>query len=352
MVSISTIITLLLCEQGYRFHLFGWDSFSIARMDSIRPMGRAGLTEASEYPEVVYQLKPNLDTYFKLKSVRTTAEGLRDIDYPRDRIPGVSRICVVGDSYTMPAGVDIENAFHSVLEDRLNASGIKRSGDTGNDSGNLDGTRKVLPGGCEVINFAVGGYTLRQYLGVIEHRIDAWSPDLILVGFCPYNDHVEPPERIFHQPYTPKPVVHTFFHSYLWSRLTGKRRLDAASFFTPSQTEYMTRIFRGMHTYSIEHRVPIIVLLLSYDTDPVYSGNLKKLVTGAGLDYLDLSPGFDPSNRRQYWIYPIDGHPNDDAHRIFADEIYRYLITGIRPGDATGVASSEGNEDRNASLPN
>ena len=305
-LSLAVFITCLAAEQIYRYVLFGADSFSFSKMNSIRPMGSAGLVEPADHPEIIYQLKPNLDTLFKLKPFKTNSRGLRDKEYPVTKPIGYSRICLVGDSYSMPAGVHIEDAYHSVLEDRLN-------------SGNH-------PNGFEVINFAVGGYSLRQYLGVIRFKVDEYSPDMILVGFCPYNDHLPPDTAIYNQPYQVKPVENAFFHSYLWNRLTSKGRLDSHLEFTPAQTDYMKRVFRNMGTYSRVQKTPIVVVLLSYDFDAGYSEQLGSIVRESGLEFLDLSSAFTGDNPRQYWIYPVDVHPNAEAHRIFADELYQFLV--------------------------
>ena len=114
------MFSLLVLEQTYRAYLFGGASFSIDRMNSIHGLGISGLIKPSNNSEIIYELKPNLDTYFKLTKFNTNSNGLRDIDYSLSKSGGVYRVALIGDSFTMPAGVKIEESFHSILEEKLN----------------------------------------------------------------------------------------------------------------------------------------------------------------------------------------------------------------------------------------
>ena len=72
----STMFSLLVLEQTYRAYLFGGASFSIDRMNSIHGLGISGLIKPSNNSEIIYELKPNLDTYFKLTKFNTNSNGL------------------------------------------------------------------------------------------------------------------------------------------------------------------------------------------------------------------------------------------------------------------------------------
>jgi hypothetical protein len=138
---LSSVLGLLLMEIAYRFYLFGWDSFSIEKMNSVNALGLTGLLQPSSNSDLIWELKPNVDTYFKLVPFVTNSRGQRDREYSLETPAGVFRVAVLGDSFTLPSGVAIEDAYHSILEDRLNA---------GESATNY-----------EFINFAVGAYTIR-----------------------------------------------------------------------------------------------------------------------------------------------------------------------------------------------
>jgi len=76
------------------------------------------------------------------------------------------RIIVLGDSFTVSAGVDFQDIFTSQLEKSL---------------------QQQYPH-VQVINLAVGGYNILQYALVLEEVGLALQPDLVLVAVFPYND--------------------------------------------------------------------------------------------------------------------------------------------------------------------
>ena len=193
-LALSTVLGLILLETAYRFYLFGWDAFSIEKVNSVNALGLSDLLQPSSNPDLVFELKPNVDTYFKLVPFQTNTHGLRDKEYPLDKPEDVLRVAVLGDSFTLPSGLAIEDAFHSLLEDRLNL-----------DNGTVH---------YEFINFAVGAYTLQQYLSTIRYKALEYDPDLILIGFCAGNDHkVFLPDR-FPDRYRPKGRTYPFYGSF------------------------------------------------------------------------------------------------------------------------------------------
>jgi hypothetical protein len=109
---------------------------------------------------IVYQYKPNLDRTFRAIHFRTNSRGFRDGEYPFDKPPGIRRVAVIGSSFALPAGVEIEDAFHSLLERRLTAEFPATS--------------------YEFLNFAVGAHGPSQMIAILLRRALAYDPDLIL----------------------------------------------------------------------------------------------------------------------------------------------------------------------------
>jgi len=143
-----------------RLFLFGKDAVSIEKMKSLHAIGRSGLLFRSNDPDLFCELKPGISAIFKLQEFRTNSKGLRDKEYSIEKPVDTFRIAVIGDSFSMPAGVSIEDAYHSLLETSLNS------------------LRKAQR--YEVINFAVAGYAPRQYLALLRNRtphydLGAWS---------------------------------------------------------------------------------------------------------------------------------------------------------------------------------
>jgi len=112
-------------------------------------------------------MKPNTMVVAWGKELRTNELGFRDAT-PRlaPKRPGEFRIVVLGDSFTVSAGVDYARIYTTLLEQRL----------------------KEKHPGVRVINLAVGGYNVVQYAAVLEEVALGLEPDMVLVALYPEND--------------------------------------------------------------------------------------------------------------------------------------------------------------------
>ncbi len=317
----AILLSFLTAEFAFRIYLFGTNAFSVTKMNSVHKIGVSGMIRPSIYPELIYELKPHLDTYFHLVPFRTNASGMRDKEYPLAKPRDTYRVALVGDSFVLPSGVAIEEAFHTRIEDRLNREQSHRH--------------------YEFINFGVAGYSLRQYRAVIEHRVRKYTPNLIILGFCPSNDHLILPERRYTDPFVAKATTYPFFHSFIWLKLreipSNLKRLlkrtktsrgrptQSRNIYTEAQQNYMQNLFTQIQQMSVRDGVPVVVLNISQVYNRRKSRALETIVSAAGLHFKDLTVAFRGAAIRDYRIYKIDAHPNNRAHRIFADETYAYL---------------------------
>ncbi|HEX9725724.1 MAG TPA: SGNH/GDSL hydrolase family protein [Vicinamibacteria bacterium] len=306
----SSALCLLLLEMSYRFYLFGWDMFSIGKVNSVHPIGLSGLLQPSPYQDLIFELKPNQDTYFKLVPFATNSHGLRDKEYSLEKPEGGFRVAVMGDSFSLPSGVAIEDAYHSLIEERLNK-----------------GRDRV---GYELINFAVGAYTLEQYVLAIRHKALAYDPDLILIGFCAENDdNVHQPNQ-FPDPYDPLEKTYPFYGSFAIDAVKYKLESirieqEAVADLAERQDRYLARVFSELGDLGRTEDIPIVVVYLS--NQPENYRPIEKLALSNGIEhFLDTSAAFRNKKLGDYRILPIDNHPNARAHRIFADQIYEYLV--------------------------
>jgi len=313
----STALSLLVLEQSYRFYLFGNASFSIQKMNSINGPGELGLYRQSNNPELIFELKPNLNTYYKLVEFKTNSAGLRDKEYSIAKPEDVFRIAVIGDSFVVADGVKIEDTFHSLLEERLNKEG-----------GDIT---------YQFINFGVSAYDLRQYFEVMKQIALEYDPDLILVGFCPRNDQYIPDERR----YRDVPKTYPFFHFFTKDALVDivqrgsyfdddivnmEKELARNAPFSDAQRRYMIQVFSEMEDFSEQNDIPIIVVYIDIFYNEKFSDQLEEIVLKKNLYYVNASLPFKGRDFDEYIIYPIDSHPNGKAHRIYADVLYDYLF--------------------------
>jgi hypothetical protein len=317
-VALSAGVALVAVELGYRGWLFGWASFSRAQMNSLARIGVSGLLAAATTPGVVFELKPNLRTFYKLVPFETNAQGLRDREYSIAKPPHTFRTVVLGDSFTMPSGVRIEDAYHTLLEDRLNREG--HGGVT-----------------YEFVNFGVGGYSLDQYWAVLDGKARRYAPDLVVVGFCPFNDFDALPAEALRQPYRPKPQVRPFYRSFflreIWDRagwLKTNGRHGEYRPYTDDEVAHIATVFERFETFSRVDGVPVLIAYLTHVADSRIAANsarVEALAQAKGLHFVDTSPDFALMAVKDVKVMPIDGHPNAAANRIFAAEIYQYLVS-------------------------
>ena len=305
---VSGVLGAMLVEQGYRLYVFGLDAFAPAQLNSMRRLGVSGLLQASDVHEILFELRPNLDTRFKLVPFETNSAGLRDEEHALSRSGETTRIAVVGDSLTMASGVRIEEAYHSKLEQRFNALG--------------DGRR------YEFLNFGVGGYSLRQYAAVVEHRALGYSPDLIVIGFTATNDYKIPDPSRFERRYRVRRPSRPFRESFVWSsiqlmRVRAAEEGSEPAAATEEERAYLVHYLGRIGELCRSASVPcVLAYLWPGVSDP---GPLPAIARDSGLDFVDTTRVFEGRMPAEFAILVIDGHPDAAGHAMFADALFPTL---------------------------
>lgn len=326
LLSASIIVAVLLLETVMRVYIFGAAGLSYTKMCSVHPLGRSGLIRASEHQDILFELKPGLDTTYKFHPFTTNSRGLRDREYALTKARGTFRIAVIGDSLTMGSGIPIEQAYHSRLEQRLNDE--------------EDGIT------YELINFGVSGYFLSQYLATIRHRALDYDPDLILIGFYPGNDTVPPPADKFAEPYQVKPAKNGFFklHSFslasdIWSHGVLPRLRGYADDTEPTlrmdqrQRAYVDATFGEIAALTASAGIPVVIAFI--DNRPHPATLIHKLAARHGFTFIDATRPFEGTSVQDFSIYLTDAHPNGEANRVIADVLHAELRrASLLPFDA------------------
>lgn len=305
---ILILLFALILEQTVRFYLFGTDSFSYQKMKSVGSMGYTGYLQESEFPKVVYEFKPTIDSYFKLADFRTNSQGLRDDEYSVEKPGNTYRVTVIGGSFTVPAGVEIDEAFHSILEERLN---------------------KENPGlNYEFINFGVSGYRINNKIAALKNKALQYNPDLVLF-ILDGSQFTEDGEKKFKA----KPIKNQFFQSFTY-KLISKNKLFKKD---NKHQEFLDEHRKGLGSLNLKLKelkkisqkvdVPICIIVLDHDFSHFkLSKEIGQLVESNELCFINTIPAFENADIRELVIYKIDIHPNAKANRIFADSIYYDLL--------------------------
>lgn len=303
-VLLAVLLTAGAIEQTYRVYLFGWSAFSHARINSVHDLWVSGLIRRAAEPGVVYALEPGLDSYFKLATFRTDSHGLRDVERPLVPPPGTARIAIVGSSFSMPAGVALEDAWHQYLARRLDA---------------MDASRRH-----EAINFAVGGYSARQLLAVLESKVFAYRPELVLFEFTTHTPHLVYPDAFYTTPYVPGARTRPFWSSFVLARLRARMTQSAPDHgpYTPGQLAPMEDVMRDAARVTAAHGATLCFVILNMNQ--AGAANAHALATAAARHapcVIDTTAAFAGMNLADLVILPTDPHPNPRAQAIFAAAI-------------------------------
>jgi hypothetical protein len=317
-LSMLAVALLFALELSARLVLFGRIGLDPRRVPWTRGL-TPPVVRASSEPTIGFEHIPNLDVFANGVRFRTNSRGLRDKEYSLAKPAGTFRVAVLGSSFTVPSGVEIENAFHSHLEDRF--------------------SEVFAPTTYEFINFARVATTPSQMLATLRHRALGYDPDLILVSItqlsAPHFSRGSSP------PGSPPPDVER--------RAEALRRWDPGRprsyLFKLLQLRLQTRplleprpapegpdpsgppVVEEFGEISRESGIPIVMVRLEFDprAPTAMEQALERRVRQQGMYYVDTRSRFEGTNPRDFWIFEFDPHPNAQAHAVFAGALHDFL---------------------------
>lgn len=321
-ISFNILLLLLMAELASRFFITSWSSQWQDRSKTWihdeqlgwfqRPNSQANIS----HPQ------------FKI-SVTTNSHGLRDKEYSLART-NKKRMLVLGDSFTWGYGVEAEQRFTDILEQRLPD--------------------------WEIINAGVSGYGTDQELLYYQQYGKLFQPDVVLLLMY-YNDYennlydeqysygkpvfkIENNELVLHNVPVPAPSWQQrwqrfiYQESYLLPRIAVVISLIEHWLLPPDEAPVL-----GFFGYNLSR--PITSALVSSLNDEVIANNANLIVTsyyfGPHLQqrwlttlaerdsfmYFPLEPHFY-GDKADYTILE-DAHWNAKGHKIAADAILQNL---------------------------
>lgn len=252
--------------------------------------------------------------------IETNSMGFRDPqDWAAAKPPGERRIIVLGDSFTVSAGVPFARIYTAQLEQRLQALAPP-------------GTR------IRVMNLAVGGYNVDRYALMLTHAGLALDPDAVLVGIFPYNDFSQgqiDQDRRIAAGTRPIPTRDRREGSYLYllcraagwalkSALTARVGAAAGS---PAPLEHLSALAAIAET-ARQRGMPAAAVLLPH-TAPDAAGQraaharVLAACERIGLACVDLLDDFAASGApmRRFKLNVLDGHPNAAYHDLVSSRL-------------------------------
>jgi hypothetical protein len=266
---------------------------------------------------------------------------MRDRDYERVRPPKTLRMVLLGSSNELGHGVNDDETFENLLEDRLNQE------DLGGDIGKY-----------EILNFAQSANSLFQQLVRLENEALSFSPDVVFA-----TTYLSEPERLLaHLSKVLRSgcaVPEDFQHAIL--TVFRQAGVDASMpdsaiqrRFRPYASELIGFAFQRLAVQCQRRGVRACVLYRPelYELPRLHAQRKQELIDlahQARLPILDLSACLHGvPDKRALMAAPFDFHYNAEGHRLLAEELYRQLhgeggqslLRRRAPGGSAGLVSS------------
>jgi len=240
--------------------------------------------------------------------------GLRGQDFPTEKPADTSRILFVGDSFTFGEGVQDDETFASVLQERLRS-------EVENDER-----------GYQVINAGVSGYNAKDEVLNLRMKWLDLEPDTVVLVFY-LNDAYDESrfesrsrlvqfvaDRVFRWQASRR-IIKIYQAQFFDDPAIGGHDWEACMKSLRQASELMRErdirfamvIFPELHALDRSHPFKNI-----YQRVHAYAESL-------GIPALNLFPVFEGRSAPELWVHVTDHHPNAEARRIAADAIWSFL---------------------------
>lgn len=238
-------------------------------------------------------------------SYEWNSHGCRAPEYLIPPAPNAFRIIALGDSFAQGSGVHFEDVFTSVMERRLRE----------------EASRAHDPRLFEVFGCAVAGFSTREERLYYEKRVRAYQPDVVLVAMV-WNDSRSFSNDValgyVHTPAKWEFLVHT---AYLVQEI---RHTLPEPDFSDSMQE-LTVLNQQLREEGAKLGVVVFRNAGGEEWERL-SEQADSAGKALGVPVLDLGDALLTGDyQKDLMVHPIDGHPNEIAHRIAAERILDWL---------------------------
>jgi hypothetical protein len=251
-------------------------------------------------------IEPDIRSKRYFVSYKFNSMGCRDQDYAIPHPEGTIRLLALGDSFTMGVGVREEDTFASQLECLLS----EKSGPPGS------------PRKYEVINCGVSGYGTEEERQYYEHLAAKYEPDIVLLTMV-WNDDLSFLKEV-EKGYlnrTPDKFEMLF---YIWGKIQQYRHQRLTFDYTKCVEEIL-RLDGEVRKQG--RRLAVVIFRTDHgDNWQQLSSTVTKGLESTDIPVLDLGEAlFEKHAVEDLIVHKIDGHPNEIAHLIAAQEILNFL---------------------------
>ncbi len=317
----------LTIEILYRLFTFGFHTVHNWKDYNPRGILLTNIVMPVDQADVSWKLRPDVNTIFKTQPFTTNSLGMRSPELHSMDTSQATRIIVLGRSITMGSGVSDDEVYTRVLQSYL---------------------EEWKPEKYEVINCAVGGYTVEQMVNFFEHYLRSLEPDIVLFPISKDDLLVEEAPPILPLALA-KPSI-TNLNSYLSytflfvnTRFLVKRTTNA---FISTNWKYraMSIVEPRPDAVSnerivadfVQRRVDEGIPCYFYSPDRNPKRDLQKdemfkrwANEHTGAFYLPINEYMDGRMPETMRIYFGDNHPSPELHALLAEALYNEFSNGI-----------------------
>lgn len=249
---------------------------------------------------------------------RINSLGFRGPETTIAKPEGVFRILGLGDSFTFGIGVRQEDTFLAVLGKRLGPP-------------------------VEVLNMGVLAYDTKREVALLRHVGLDYAPDIVVI--CFFLNDAKGGGTLELINVEPQPEDSSFLvrHSALLERIRWviKQRRQVSQLvksyrksFQPGAEVWLAqqRALEEAQAMSESEDFALVLMIFPVlwhlSDDYPFAGIHETVASSAralGIPVLDLLPEFEGHDGPELWVHPTDQHPNEIAHAIVGNALYRFL---------------------------
>jgi hypothetical protein len=261
-------------------------------------------------PRLSFTHRPNRSAFLQGVPLSINSAGLRDHEFPREKIPGVYRIVWLGDSTALGWGVPLDGTGPKILERDLNASARGR---------------------FEVLNAGVGNYNTVQE---VEHYLTIdrlFHPNLVILEYFINDVEPVPVERALGF------LGHSYLAAFSLSRFDFALRMTGLR---PRWQDYYASLYRDgspglqaaedalgrLAAATAQEGTDLLVAILpelhQINNEYPFAKEQRKIEDYLGsrkirtFDLLGCLRAHGPEIG--LWVTPADAHPNRKANTLIA----------------------------------
>lgn len=267
-----------------------------------------------------YELVPNsdVDDYAdgrKRYRLKTNSAGLADIEYTKAKPAGTRRLALFGDSITRGQGAPFQANYEALLEHALNAH--LAEGD---------------PGRVEIVNFAVGSYSVMQMMDTAIERATPYAPDVYVVALTDLSVYRSWGHHIALLLQAGIDLKYDYLRNLV--RQAGVTKSDSRGVFDAKVARYRIPTIRWalgtIKAHASQNGAQMVVLLVPTADDPAMLEEeflgVRQMIGDLGVPTIDLLDTFAKvPDRAVVRVADNDRHPNADGHRMLFEALLKRL---------------------------